>query len=551
MAEGGFAGGFSQGWSQGAQRATLYQQLGIQKADQALREKQFTVQQDQFNRDLNLRTRNQDLQQRQEERLAQHQDFTQKLQAKAQEIQLRQQDVEEIKQINSILKLAEGGNVPLASAALDVYAQKLGIDTKSDQYKSIQKMIMAMPEQSIADLQNFFVKMTPSMDAGSATVLAKYFLSNPEGALKMGESLMAHQASLAASAASQAQADAPVQFGRPVTPDYPSGTEFGTRTSVIGKPGPPRQAILSVPEQLDVESGTLARKTASEYAVKVYDAADEATAIIPHVETLRAAAVDQKFVTGPAGTLRYSLGKWAEFLGIDKELEKMFPDLAKAIGDPAQAEAIKQAQGFIAEKIAQSMSRLTNIQFSFVQGVVPGLMTSPEGTLIFADLMDRFADRAKKVKALYSKYENSESGSFIGFRKEKDDLDRTDPIINKELMDRITRVTKGAPGMGINLPAVATAAAEAAGKSFVTVKDMKFPVVTQRSKTALSVIQTARGNMPYAESEEDLKLLQPGTIFFYGPAGQLAVKEAEPEATKPAPVPSAKPGANSVVRIPK
>lgn len=532
MASGGFFGGLAEGFQSTygtrQKQATLNEQLGLDKQKLALQQEQFEEQKSQFDTDVKLRTRALDLQTTQEQRLKEHQDYQAKLAAKSQEIALRQQDIAEVKDLLLIIKT---GQDPKQRAALvDLYAVKLGIDTKSPVYKATQNVLNTMPDDDLADVGSLITDMLPGMQPGSMRALSKSFLTDPTAALNLMRS--AQEAKTAAATKSTEPVETVVD------PNNPGKEIIVPRSQVItaaqgGNPmqspgGPQRKTPAEIKLELDLK---LVNDQDKEYITKTTEAAGAAVAMVPYVDAFEATLNSGRFPTGTLAGFRATVARGAEFLGLDEA--KILKDLG--IGDASSAEAMEAVSSQMGLAMAGQMSRLTNLSLEYIKNSMPNLARTPEGNQIILELFKRMAHRGEQVNALYEKY--ADKGSFRpegekSFKQAISDLNITDPVVDQAFRERLNTATE--KGKGVDLKALAATANGAGTRMQEFGSGIKLPIVgNQGGKT---IVDTSEGQLPVIWTVDDANALAPGTKFIEGRSGNImVVPQRAPAAAAPAP----------------
>lgn len=514
---GGFATGFNQAYGAASQNRRLRDQLGLQTKELDLRERQFIEQQSQFDRSINLDQQRIDLQGRQFDALKQHQEFQRDLANKEMTLKLRDQDLKEVQQLYTIIDFGmKSGNSAALSGLLDAYAIKHGVDPKSPMYKATKDILASIPPQDADELKAFIIDMLPGAEAGSVAVLSKRLMTDPN-------SVFDFIRSVSASRAQEATAKNPILVGDDKSK---TGTTYVAPAKAEGLPGPPRAGVRSPEEEqrvIDIKGLSEAEQKNADVLMTDVNTAKR---IQPFLDAYRAAINTGEFQTGTLAGFREFIGGALEFVGVNKDdLDKLFPGLGTAIGSPAAAQYMNSLAKRLGTEYAANFSRLTNLSLDFISQSMPNLVNTPDGNKLIIEMFDRAHHRARQVEALYIEY--ATKGTLLPkdgpiFREAVRRLDDVDPMISKDLEERIKAAGKGGSGTGIDLKGAAGAAATPRPQTYFTSpRGMQIPIVTPKTDAALATVDTSQGKLPLVESDEDTAKLKPGDKFVYGPTGQI------------------------------
>lgn len=106
-----------------------------------------------------------------------------------------------------------------------------------------------------------------------------------------------------------------------------------------------------------------------------------------------------EFQTGFAGNLRSSLGSMMRLAGLEPE------EASEVIGDPDIANVIEGASSQIQMRLAEDLGRVTNMSLRLVRDAVPGLLKTPRGNRLLADLLRRAEEYKVKRGQLAREYQ--------------------------------------------------------------------------------------------------------------------------------------------------
>lgn len=430
MSNGGFFGGFAQGFSStyGARKKkSLSDELGIRRLD--LDERKFEYQQETTNERLGVARDQLELQRSQAESLNEHREWNRQLQEKQHALELQSADLQVAE---SLVKLLDGKYSPGArKAALQMFASTLGVDPKNPQFKNAVDLISNLSAEEAQAFQDYIGQVAPDAQPGTVKAIVAKFFSDPAVAMDMLK---------------QITGGGDLQLKSVMTPE---GPRFVLEKDAIGmEPGPSGQ-YETPEEQLKKKAGEMILARDDKKVQMIDEKAEKAIDLQEDLDAFRAAIRSETFTSGPFAGARYSFGKLVQFLGLEGvvDLEKF------ASGGTEAAEIMTTSSANIVARLADQLGRTTNMQLSFLQETVPGLMKSPEGNEIIIDLFERSVKRDILAQNLVEEYiQNYNSLRPEGRPTVWEEIRRMElanPVVDESMIERMKTTSEKNKGIDI------------------------------------------------------------------------------------------------------
>ena len=222
----------------------------------------------------------------------------------------------------------------------------------------------------------------------------------------------------------------------------PSKTRLVPEDQAAYQPGPEKKPLVTNDESYE---SALAKKRADKDSAREdeIDKNARAAAFIKADTASVRASIQGGADPGFAGPQRAALGRFLKFTGMQTEETK------RLTGEAASAEVLEAASKRLASGIAERLSRVTNMSLGFIEDSVPGLSKTIPGNLVIADIWDAIATRDKLIASLkdeyISKYGSLRPQGVEAFSQRINRLDDEDPIISKELQQKIIDLNTAAP----------------------------------------------------------------------------------------------------------
>lgn len=179
--------------------------------------------------------------------------------------------------------------------------------------------------------------------------------------------------------------------------------------------------------------------------------ADAATDIIQSADVIRHTLEQGTFEPGFLPGIREQIGQVADMVGLD-------PSSLPLIGNPDDAAVVRAQSAAIATKLAADLAdkQLNKTQTEFVKDQAPNLTMSREGLLLLNELAIRNAERDIQLQKIKDDFLATRGGEFTGagagvkqevelnktLREAAAALEKADPILSPDLMERIRKVAK-------------------------------------------------------------------------------------------------------------
>lgn len=352
-----------------------YEQFNLDKEKFGYAQEQDAAQQGLAQDQLGLQRDRLGFDQEQQQALEKHREFENQIAERQLAIQLRAADIQTFDAFQKVLDPTIP--TPARQFLLKSMAGQLGIDPKSEQFKDISKMVTSLESDALTAIADSFTAAYPNMEPGQATAMAKGMLS---GKIPPGEMFDLLKTS---------QTEPDVEPTAIMDPDDPKGKKrkFVTEQQAIGQEAPGPAPMVSIENKAEGAEATGLAGLDVKQVEQIAKDAEAARKTIPWIRTFRAAAQSGRFVPGTAASVRETLSKAAQFVGIDPAAMGIGAD------SPATAEIMEVASNNIALSMAEQLSRLTNMSLEFTIKSVPNIFKTPGGNLLAADMMEMLAKR--------------------------------------------------------------------------------------------------------------------------------------------------------------
>ena len=223
----------------------------------------------------------------------------------------------------------------------------------------------------------------------------------------------------------------------------PTGSRFVKESEAEGKPGRPRKPQVEIK---NLGEDAFLKRLGEKDADRV-DSLETQAALaqenLTDITRLRAATKSGKFTTGLFANTRQIIARFAALLEIPGG------EISKLIGDAATADTLDSASARLAIQTVQQGGRITNLFITTIKDSLPSLTRTPEGNLILIDVMERLEERKIEMAALAESFVQEHETLrpkgvptyFDAIRK----LEKDDPVITPEILNRIKSASKSAP----------------------------------------------------------------------------------------------------------
>lgn len=154
---------------------------------------------------------------------------------------------------------------------------------------------------------------------------------------------------------------------------------------------------------------------------------------------------------GPLPDVREIVGQVFELVGLDAGA---LPDI---IGDPTKFAVVRSKANELAAGVAAELptERFTNAQLNFVREQTPNLAMNNDGILLLSEILVKNAERDIQIQKIKDEFMLGEGRDLFGkdfevalnkvIRKAEAELEKADPILSPDLINRIRRIPKLSP----------------------------------------------------------------------------------------------------------
>lgn len=433
MSNGGFFGGFAQGFAStyGKRRQRLADILAQKRLD--LQEQHYQEQTDLAKQRLELDKQRLSITDQQAQSLDAHRKYAEGIDAKKLELAQRSNDLEITK---GFIQIMDSTKSPaLRKAGLRLMAQTLGVDTKNPAFKEFESAITGASEEELKGATETLTSMLPNASPGQIAYMAKEAMSDPKAGLKLFDMFL--------------HGGKDTSGGRPIAVIKPGETE-PSYVSPSDATQPGYRAVTpsyKSPTQITQETSAAEdAKFAAERVNNIIETGRTARTIKPQIDLFKAALQSGEFTTGAFAASRASIGRMAEFFGIDPVKDLGLPQ--DLIGNPNAADLMLSASNQLGILLADRMSRTTNMSLGFIQDSLPNLIKTPEGNAIIVELFQRTNDREIKYSRMAERMQSQGKTSAEISRAIAKNEDRN-PVVDQDFIDRIKSTAQ--KGAGIDL----------------------------------------------------------------------------------------------------
>lgn len=309
-------------------------------------------------------------------------------------------------------------------------------------------------------------------------------------------------------AARDVAADDSIQLKEVVTKD---GKHLWVREKdALNMEAPSARPTKTVEEERATADVTGNTKIEQEAVIKpMIEDAKTARDLMPSLDAFDAANKNGEFISGAAGGFRKSIGQWGQLLGIDPKVLEPITG-----GSPITAEIMDSAAQQINLKMADQVSRVTNMSLGFIQQAGPGIYRTPEGNAMIVELMRRSAERAIKLDDARQAYMEANGGALRPAGKQSF-YDQAQKILREPLVDQAfvdDFIKTGKKGQSLKVGQVLEDA--------IKVGEQSFPVLdyTSKDEGSIPLIKLEGGQvMPYVTSAEQKSKMKPGYFLVPNP----------------------------------
>lgn len=309
-------------------------------------------------------------------------------------------------------------------------------------------------------------------------------------------------------AARDVAADDSIQLKEVVTKD---GKHLWVREKdALNMEAPSARPTKTVEEERATADVTGNTKIEQEAVIKpMIEDAKTARDLMPSLDAFDAANKNGEFISGAAGGFRKSIGQWGQLLGIDPKVLEPITG-----GSPITAEIMDSAAQQINLKMADQVSRVTNMSLGFIQQAGPGIYRTPEGNAMIVELMRRSAERAIKLDDARQTYMEANGGALRPAGKQSfyDQAQKIlrEPLVDQNFVDEFIKT--GKKGQSLKVGQVLEDA--------IKVGEQSFPVLdyTSKDEGSIPLIKLEGGQvMPYVTSAEQKSKMKPGYFLVPNP----------------------------------